>query len=69
MTTIDTTVEKDLKDLKDAVSAVVKANDAWLSALDTGKFQSLNFIFFILLKCLFKFQFFVFSDINFFIHF
>src|SRR3989442_1638649 len=35
MTTIDTTVEKDLKDLKDAVSAVVKANDAWLSALES----------------------------------
>jgi hypothetical protein len=35
MTTIDTTVEKDLKDLKDAVSTVVKANNAWLSALES----------------------------------
>src|SRR5947209_7514619 len=36
MTTIDTTsVESDLKELKDAVSAVVKANNAWLSALES----------------------------------
>ena len=36
MTTIDTTaVENDLNKLKDGVSAVVKANNAWLSALES----------------------------------
>ncbi|HEX6557540.1 MAG TPA: hypothetical protein VF026_32550 [Ktedonobacteraceae bacterium] len=35
MTTIDTTIEIDLKELKDAVSAVVKADNAWLSALES----------------------------------
>src|SRR5947207_5289665 len=36
MTTIDKTlVESDLNKLKDGVSAVVKANNAWLSALES----------------------------------
>jgi len=42
MTTIDTTaVENDLNKLKDGVSAVVKANNAWLSALEDF-FEGIN---------------------------